>query len=566
MIKKQRKINAQKRFEAIEQALLDGHPGPGIAGNNIKAAPRIAAERLEIDRRILDPNGIQAIEKIVGKKIDWTLSTYKPVVEPVIDGTIESALKTEKLRVPKNQDVRRYILTCAQNNTHLHHGLWLNLLALRDHYNAQLIVSRITYNLNAYSAQPVKSTQDSDPRIWYDKAILDYIVDHVVELAPGLEFRGEMNILPTATDPLSQLEAYSGRSSSIFPHTKFAMKSVASGKNEPTKFVYTTGTVTTRNYLARKAGLKAEPHHGYGAVIVEVDKAGNWYVRQLQARDRDGTFCDLNLRVEGGKVYEDQTVEAIHWGDIHERFLKDDIRELCWGDNGMLNELVPKYQFMEDIIHFLARNHHDVKSGHKRFKRHTTNTESVGDEIESAVQFLHGAKRSWCQTIVVDSNHDRALTRWLDEGTWKTDPINAIFYLEANLEFLKGIENGEDFHVLEWACRNYGAPLETTFLRQDESFILTRDEGGGIEQGLHGDEGPNGSRGTPIGFKRLGRKVNIGDKHMAEITEGVFVAGVTGSLDQEYNTGPSSWSHSHIVTYPIGTRTIVTMWNGKYKG
>ena len=60
-------------------------------------------------------------------------------------------------------------------------------------------------------------------------------------------------------------------------------------------------------------------------------------------------------------------------------------------------------------------------------------------------------------------------------------------------------------------------------------------------------------------FARMGRKSNTGHSHSAGIYDGAYRAGVTGSLDQGYNVGPSSWSHSHIVTYPNGKRTIVTV-------
>ena len=53
--------------------------------------------------------------------------------------------------------------------------------------------------------------------------------------------------------------------------------------------------------------------------------------------------------------------------------------------------------------------------------------------------------------------------------------------------------------------------------------------------------------------------------HTAGIIDGVYTAGVSGKLDMEYNKGPSSWSHSHVVTYPNGKRAIITVKNGKWK-
>src|SRR5690606_32144844 len=96
-------------------------------------------------------------------------------------------------------------------------------------------------------------------------------------------------------------------------------------------------------------------------------------------------------------------------------------------------------------------------------------------------------------------------------------------------------------------------------LNPDDIFVVCEDRNGGIECGMHGHAGPNGGKGTPRGFARLGRKANIGHFHSAEILEGVYVAGTCGILDPDWTTGPSSWSHSHIVTYKNGKRAIVTM-------
>ena len=53
--------------------------------------------------------------------------------------------------------------------------------------------------------------------------------------------------------------------------------------------------------------------------------------------------------------------------------------------------------------------------------------------------------------------------------------------------------------------------------------------------------------------------------HQAGIYDGVYTAVTSSVLDLGYNRGPSSWSHSHIVTYANGKRAIITIWNGKWR-
>ena len=198
--------------------------------------------------------------------------------KPVIQGQVKVRGRT-KLPVPTGKVVHRYLFSSAQNNTHLHAGLWENLLALKKKYKAGLFISRFTYNKAALGAKAVKpgTMKASDTaELWYDEKIAPFVMDQSLQVAPGLVFCGEMKILPTASRPLSGLDSYSGRQSCMIPHVKLAMDSVASGKHEATKFMYTTGTVTVRNYIQKKAGLKAQFHHCYGALLGEVNSAGDW--------------------------------------------------------------------------------------------------------------------------------------------------------------------------------------------------------------------------------------------------------------------------------------------------
>ena len=87
----------------------------------------------------------------------------------------------------------------------------------------------------------------------------------------------------------------------------------------------------------------------------------------------------------------------------------------------------------------------------------------------------------------------------------------------------------------------------------------------GIECGMRGHRGPNGSRGNPNSLRNLGRKCNIGHSHTAAILDGIYVAGISCGMDLGYNKGPSSWSQSHIVTYPNAKRAIITMKSGKWR-
>lgn len=471
-----------------------------------------------------------------------------------------------KLPLPKPGQVKRYILSSAQNNTGLHDACWENLTALADYWDAEILIASFTYATQSRASAGQKKTakETTDVEEWWDDRVIPHLADQRIELAPGLLWCGELQLLPTAVNPLSGLASYTGRASSIIPHATFAVESVASPKHQGCKFLYTTGTVTLRNYIQKKAGQKAEFHHGYGGLIVEVNDAGSWWVRQLNA-DSEGVIYDLDTRAKNGRVTTGHRPEAIVWGDIHTRQIDGEVRGIGWtNDYNILDALRPRCQVLHDVLDFRSQNHHDRKDPWKVYAKHVESAQSVADEIQEAAAFVEEASRPWCETVIVPSNHDEAAIRWLKEADFREDPLNAQFFLEATLASYQAMAAGDrDFYPVEWAFRRCGKLRRVKFLRRDEDYVVCADAGDGIELGMHGDVGANGGRGSLPGYAKSGRKCIIGHSHSAGLRQGAMQVGVMGALDQGYNQGQSSWSHTNALVYPNGKRTLFTIWNGQ---
>lgn len=523
----------------------------------------------------------------VGRKANDELVTPAPRITGQ-----RKAKQTPRAKLPKKGKVKRYLCTSAQNNTYLHDELYVNLLAFAKHVGAEILVSRFAYQRSGlnrggdkaewaptYEDQRISLSPDethknpetlygSDRYVWAEE-VYNHVSDERLELAPGLVWCGEWQRSPTTVNPLSGFQVYTGQKSAIFPHVKLCMESVPTSKHEPAKFNYTTGTITMRNYIQKGAGLKAEFHHNYGAALVEVDSDGDWFVRQITA-DSDGTFYDLDVKVQDGEVTTGHRIEGLTLGDIHEEKKDPTVHQL---QAALHDALDPRNTFYHDIINSGARNHHDQKDPFKKFKRHVEGKENVRVEVDNAMLYLAYQADLWPNTthVVVDSNHDRALERWLRESDWRYDPINMMFYMESVHAKLKAISEGQDdFHMLtHWWLEHDHEGIEThgnvRFLDEDESYVICDDSHGGIECGMHGHLGANGGRGNIRSFAKMGRRANIGHSHTAGIVEGIWQAGTSSFLDLEYNKGLSSWSHSHILTYANGKRCMITMRNGKYR-
>ena len=488
--------------------------------------------------------------------------TYKDFWEeyekkPHLSGAVKNTLETRK-----KLEGTRFVITSAQNNTYVHEKFYKSLLKYCELNEAQLLVSTFVYDRKGWQ-HGGKSADKINKDYWYDPKISPYRCDEPVQLAEGLVFCGELNILPTDSNPLGGFYNYLGNESGIIPHAKIQMESLPSRKDDPARLMYTTGTLTLRNYIQKKSGQKAEWHHCFGALVVEIDQDGDWFVRQLHAEQDTGEFYDLDkLYTPEEGAYLGIDTAAINYGDIHAAKMDKVVANTCWsGVDSILDSLRPRYQFVHDVLDQQARNHHNVKDPHFLFKMYKEKTENVKEEVLLTTKIIEDMKRPFSKIIVVDSNHDNALEKWLREQDYRKDPVNSIFFLELQLAIYKAIENGEDLHTFEYAAKTVNPSLkDVIFLKPDESFEYV-----GVEFGQHGHNGVGGARGSTLQFRRQGIKFNIGHQHSAGIKDGVYVAGICSKLDQDYNVGGSSWSHSLIVTYKNGKRTIITLKNGKWR-
>ncbi len=491
----------------------------------------------------------------------------------VVDGRIDM-VEMAKMPLPKSGHVARYILSSIQNNTHLHPG-FNNLMALNDWLDnlengtSQLIVGTYSYQLATYGPKAVKRGKHLGAKVhaklWYAGEAEQYILDENVALAPGLVWCGDQNILPTTKHPLTDFEEYNGRKSNIVPHAKIAMESVASMADQPTKFNYSTGTVTQRNYIQKRAGILAEQKHTYGALLAEVDSDGNWWVRQLHI-DEDDAIMDVGpdgyegIYVQGGQVRAEHVTEGLYWGDAHPPEMEAWARKLGWGEGGMLDTLRPPHQFMGDIFSMSYRSPHEAKNYKRLYELHVEGEECVEDEIQLTADFLVEASRPWCETKVVAANHDRHLDRWLNEADFRKDPINGKIFVELWWQIMDAIDRGDkDFNILEWALKSRGADKAIRFLSVDENFRVA-----GIENALHGDIGINGGPGSTQGLTKLGIPVNKAHDHKAAI-RGLVYSAAACAMNFQYTKGPNSRSISHIATYKNGKRAILTMWMNKWR-
>jgi hypothetical protein len=506
----------------------------------------------------------------------FTDSTFSNMAKELLPQFVDYELETiapehyEHLSVLRTSDEMRatttaktLVFTCAQSCTHINKPFFDTLLEYCDAREAELHISRFTYNKAAFGSKSIKpgSAEESDgDDLWFDAAITPYISDTSMQVTDDLVWCGESNVSPTTMSPLTRYKTYTKAASAIIPHTKMSMESVPTMKHNDAKMLYSTGCCTSINYIKKAAGQIAEFHHVFGALVVEIDGDGNWWARQLNA-DADGGFHDLNSYWTSKGASPDVRIEAITHGDIHFAKLDMDVAGSVWGDGGVVDQLKPREQHFHDTVDFMARNHHNVKDPHFLHAQYMEGTDSVESEFKNAAEFITGtATRDWANDVLIVSNHDQAINTWLVNIDAIKDPVNVRYWHEMNLYAYVEREAGRTPHLFERAVRMHmEAGYQCKFVHEDDSHIIT----GSIECGMHGHLGASGSRGSPKGLRTAG-KLNTGHTHSAGIVDGVYTCGVYGKLDMGYNKGLSGWSHSSVVTYENGKRAIITYKNGKF--
>lgn len=451
------------------------------------------------------------------------------------------------------------VVTWAQNATPVHKGFLRALLTYCEANNARLLVIPGRYK------NPTSRWEESQlNEQWWAPEIEPFLVNQRTPLNSNLMLLADILTQPTAVSPLSGFEGITHGESGIIGHPKLQMATIPTPHKRLPKILTTTGAITVENYTDTKAGKKGEFHHVNGAVVVELDKPEDdvFHLRHVNARP-DGAFCDLDKAYfPNGTVKEAGPYAGLVFGDAHARFADLSVVEATFGSGGLVEKLNPKTLVFHDLLDSYAVNpHHRGDPFIAVAKQKAVGLADIAEEVRFTIQWLK-EKTGKRKAVVVPSNHDDMLLRWLKWRDWRDDPQNAEFYLETALYCVRnsivgasGAEMPDPFHY--WVGREGLNNIRC--LSRNESFTIA-----GIECGLHGHEGPNGARGSLKNLSKIGVKVISGHSHTPGIEAGHYRTGTMTPLSLEY-TGPvGSWLNAHCSIDPMGKRHIHIYVDGRF--
>lgn len=427
-------------------------------------------------------------------------------------------------------DKKYLLISSAQNATPIHENGFSNMLKYAEFLDADIHVIPFRYK------NPTSVFKEAEED-WWSRAVVPYLDLARHKVAANLEILSDVRTQPTAAYPLRGLEGITGGASCIIGHPKMHLQTLPVLEGEHKKILYTSGAITVENYTDSLAGKKGEFHHTFGFVIVEID-GDSFHVRQVPMAD-DGSFIDLCFEVNADGVHAVDTCEALVLGDIH---CGDTDLNKMRASETLTEMVIPEHIILHDIFNGHSINPHEAHNGIIRFDAFKRGRLSLEKEVDQMLEFLKDLQRDnpKSKLVVVKSNHDDFLDRYIRDQDWKKDIANAGMFAKCLGILLSG--NGEKGlipYFIEDEFSGKVIPLD-----RDDSF-----KPGEVQYAYHGDMGVNGSRGSVLQYSRLSTKTVIGHGHHAERINGCLMAGTSTFLRVGYNKGGSNWVHADVITH-----------------
>lgn len=455
---------------------------------------------------------------------------------------------------------KRFVITTAVSGQQAHAGFLASIRQYCKHNNAKLLILP--------SHDPAHNLDNEidwhfDPSVLEDDLVFEETPLNSNFFISGIRVTAKQINPITGLNELSQTKGsfisaspkqfleYDAVSASKFPHARM-----------------TSGACTLPNYASTRGNSQRSSYianfqHVIGAVIVEIVNDDIYHFRQVQAAE-DGSFCDLGVEYgpkKGRKLRGDEAPVLV-MGDYHAGE-HDDSAVNAWIE--IINQLGIQEVVFHDMFNGASINHHEEHDMMNRAERIRKGLNSLETELTiTANEFdrILGLK-SVKSAVVVKSNHDDFIDRWVRPYKFAKDPVNVEFGTALASEIIRLSKLGVRADFFKTALELNGPPKNMSkikWLTADSDYVV-----GGIHLGAHGDRSANGARGSIKGLAKSYPKCVIGHSHTPGIFKGAFQVGTTSLLRLGYNKGPSSWVHCSCLVYRNGQRQLINSINGAWK-
>lgn len=473
-----------------------------------------------------------SVRRMLGSKCRQVPENQKDIYDNYAAG---SCKEYDMAKVRPTVQAKHYIVTSAVNGTPVFKAFWTNLTSYAAFLKAEIYVIAMRYR------NPTSVFTDKQEETWCAD-VIPYLDANRHVIHKSVEVMGDIKIQPTSKNPLNGKESISGSMSCIIGHPRVHLKFLPVLKGQKPKMMLTTGSVTLPNYTDSGIGAEGEFHHTYGFSIVSIVDDDLADIRYVTARS-DGGFIDLSVEVKDGIISKAGNAKALILGDIHAAKLTE---QAMLRIEQTAKKYSPEVIVLHDVFDGESINPHEVLNPIELHRKFTLGKHILADEIDEAISVIDHINKLAPLTVIVNSNHDRFLDRYISTTNWKLDIANAITYAGLALKVLCGdAPKGIFAKIVEERIP------DVKYLGIDESFMIMD-----IELGNHGDIGSNGSKGSPTQFRKLSSKGVTGHTHSPLRMDGHSVVGCQDRY-HGYNIGASSWALGDVIINADGKRQHV---------
>jgi hypothetical protein len=489
------------------------------------------------------------LDTLKSAAVEWAEENDPSAFSNIIDASI---FTKENYQILKDniKKHKRFVITTAVVGCPVHEGFLDSIQTYCKHKDAMLLVLP--------AADPASAGEwNLDPDLGVES-----IVFGDISLNSNL-FLCSIKMSAKQIDPTTGLDRIGQRNGSfIYASPKQRLKFMPVSNVKHPHAEMTTGAITlpryfsmdiTEKYMSERTAYIANHDHIMGAIVVEIEDKNKYHFRQIQA-DKDGSFVDLGDFYQGNKISK-MYAEGLSMGDWHSG---ETDPNAVRATRELIDVVRPSKLFVHDGFNGLSINHHER---HRQIRRAQLAKKGLLN-LEAELTWLAkdlDMMASWKyikEIIMVKSNHDVFLDRWLDDGEYVDDPQN----YSIGVDLAKAMKDGHD--PLKFAVESLGlkAKDRVKWLTIDEDYFIAR-----IQCGAHGHKGPKGSRGSLAGMEKAYGQSVTGHAHGPEILRGAWQNGTMSYLKLNYNEGPSDWVHSSTVIYPNGMRQLINSFDGNWR-
>jgi len=300
---------------------------------------------------------VEKLASNLGSQLSVSERTIRKWFSEKLDLKEKVDIESEQYELAKKKKAdktkKRFIITWAQNNTPIHTKFLNNVKAYANHIDADIHVIAGRYK------NPTSVFSDKNEDVWADE-VLPYLDANRHDIHKYLSIMSDIKIQPTATNPMTGLQGMSGINSCVFGSPKVQMEMIPVLEGKKPKMMLTTGSCTLMNYTDSKSGKKGEFHHTIGFVVVEIKDNDNdtFFIRQVTAHDKTGSFTDLFYRVDNCEISKVESISAAVLGDLHYGHHDQQVLDKTFE---MLSVLKPKHVILHDVFDGDSISHHQMK-------------------------------------------------------------------------------------------------------------------------------------------------------------------------------------------------------------